>query len=234
MLSFEPGALAAPLQSFAGQNEHRPRGVTAAIFVGSVGPLQEEPRMFFDGAHDLLRILVVGTGAYLGLVFILRIAGKRTLSKMNAFDLVVTVAFGSTLASVLLNRDISLSEGLLAFALLAGLQFAVTFTSVRSERFQLLVKAQPSQLFYRGQFLPEALRQERVTEKEVFAAVRAHGIEDIGSVEAVVLETDSSFSVIAGGSSEAMTSLRHVRHASTAEREGEPCNAPVGRRLDRG
>jgi uncharacterized membrane protein YcaP (DUF421 family) len=41
----------------------------------------------------------------------LRVSGKRTLAKMNAFDLVVTVALGSTLATILLSADVSLAEG---------------------------------------------------------------------------------------------------------------------------
>ena len=42
--------------------------------------------MFFDGWTGLLRVLVVGTLAYAALVLLLRVTGKRTLSKMNAFD----------------------------------------------------------------------------------------------------------------------------------------------------
>ncbi|MFC8586714.1 hypothetical protein ACFUGD_19535 [Streptomyces sp. NPDC057217] len=52
-----------------------------------------------------------------------RLSGKRTLTKMNAFDLVVTVALGSTLSTVLLDRGVSLTEGVLALALPAFLQF---------------------------------------------------------------------------------------------------------------
>lgn len=52
--------------------------------------------MFFDGWQGLARVLLVGALAYLTLVLLLRIAGKRTLSKMNAFDLVANVALGST------------------------------------------------------------------------------------------------------------------------------------------
>src|SRR5690349_19324476 len=106
--------------------------------------------MFFDTWYDILRIGVVGTVAYAGLVLFLRTTGKRTLSKMNAFDLVVTVAFGSTFASAILSSDVSVSEALVAFALLCALQFAVAFLSLRSERFQRLIKAQPTLLFYRG------------------------------------------------------------------------------------
>ncbi len=46
--------------------------------------------MFFNGWESLLRTLVVGVLAYISLVLSLRISGKRTLAKMNAFDLIVT------------------------------------------------------------------------------------------------------------------------------------------------
>jgi uncharacterized membrane protein YcaP (DUF421 family) len=52
--------------------------------------------MFFNDVFSLLRVVIFGTLAYLSLVLLLRVSGKRTLSKMNAFDLVVTVAIGST------------------------------------------------------------------------------------------------------------------------------------------
>ncbi len=91
--------------------------------------------MFFDSWYDLLRTAVVGTFAYAGLILLLRTTGKRILSRMNAFDMVITIAFGSTFASTLLSSDVSLAEGLWAFAVLCGLQYAVTFLSVRSKRF---------------------------------------------------------------------------------------------------
>ncbi|MDP9439064.1 MAG: DUF421 domain-containing protein, partial [Actinomycetota bacterium] len=59
--------------------------------------------MVFDSWVGLFRVAAVGTAAYFALVLLLRISGKRTLSKINAFDLVVTVALGSTLATVLLS-----------------------------------------------------------------------------------------------------------------------------------
>ena len=90
--------------------------------------------MFLDSWSELIRLLVVGSLAYVGLVGFLRLSGKRTLTKMNAFDLVVTVALGSTLATVLLSKDVSLSEGLLAFTLLSALQYAVASLAVRSQR----------------------------------------------------------------------------------------------------
>jgi uncharacterized membrane protein YcaP (DUF421 family) len=150
----------------------------------------------FDGWLGLLRTVLIGTLAYVALVALLRVSGKRTLSKMNAFDLVVTVALGSTLATVLLSKDVALAEGALAFALLIGLQFVVTWSSVRYRWIRRLITGEPQLLLYRGDLLPRALRQARVTEDEVLAAVRAAGLALRGDAEAVVLETDGSFSVV--------------------------------------
>lgn len=100
--------------------------------------------MFFEDVAGIWRTLVVGACAYVLLIFLLRLTGKRTLSKMNAFDLVVTVALGSTLATILLSKDVPLAEGVTAFVLLAGAQFVVTWTSVRSKRFRTWIKAEPT------------------------------------------------------------------------------------------
>ena len=152
--------------------------------------------MFFDDWFGLLRVVVVGTAAYAALVALLRASGKRTLAKLNAFDFVVTVALGSTLATVLLSKDVALAEGLLAFALLAGLQYAVAWLSVRSPRFSGLVKSEPSLLLHRGRFLEGAMRQQRVTHDEVVSALRSSGLARPEDAAAVVLETDGSLSVV--------------------------------------
>jgi uncharacterized membrane protein YcaP (DUF421 family) len=167
--------------------------------------------MFFNDAFSLLRVVIVGALAYLSLVLLLRVSGKRTLSKMNAFDLVVTVAIGSTLATVLLSKDVALSEGVVAFGLLIGLQWIMTWLSVRSRRVEHLIKAEPSLLYFEGRFLNQALRRERVTEAEVRAAVRSQGLSEMESVAAVVLETDGSLTVLRNQDDQVFTSLKGIK-----------------------
>ncbi len=151
---------------------------------------------FFSSGATLLRTAVIGVLAYVSLVVLLRISGRRTLSKMNAFDFVVTVALGSTLATILLNKNVTLAQGALAFALLIGVQYAVTWSSVRARWVRGLVTGEPALLLYRGAFLQIALKSARVTEDEVRAAVRSAGLAALDDIEAVVLETDGSFSVV--------------------------------------
>lgn len=163
--------------------------------------------MLFNDWYSLVRVVVVGSLAYAGLILLLRISGKRTLSKMNAFDLIVTVALGSTLATVLLSKDVVLAEGVAAFALLIALQYLITWSSVRWHYVERLVKAEPSLLFFQGQFLEKTLRRQRVTHAEVHAAVRAQGMPRLEDVAAVVQETDGSMTVLKKSDEKTLTSL---------------------------
>lgn len=167
--------------------------------------------IFFNGWSVLGRTLLIGVLAYVSLVFMLRVSGKRMLAKMNAFDLVVTVAIGSTLATIVLSKSVALAEGLLALALLIGMQFAISWSSTRMPWLRRVVTGEPRLLLRDGAMLDEALRDARVTREEVRAAVRAAGIGALGDVAAVVLETDGSFSVIAGQPGAALSSLDGVK-----------------------
>lgn len=166
--------------------------------------------MLFDSWFDLGRVAVVGFLAYIAMILCLRISGKRTLSKWNAFDFIITIALGSTLATVLLSKDIDLAEGVLASALLIGLQFGITRLSVRYRGVERLVKAQPTLLFSEGRFIAAAMTSQRVTESEIRAAIRGAGVAAVEEIAAVVLETDGSFSVIKRAENGSRTALDDV------------------------
>jgi len=152
--------------------------------------------MFFDSWDNIYRVIIVGVLAYAGLVLLLRLSGNRTLSKMNSFDLVVTVAFGSTLSTILVNKNVSLAVGLAALALLIVLQLLITWSSVRSSFVNGIVKTTPTVLLLDGRMHHEALKRVRVTEDEVLAAVRKKGQGALENIDAVILESDGSLSVI--------------------------------------
>jgi uncharacterized membrane protein YcaP (DUF421 family) len=152
--------------------------------------------MLFQGWAGIGRTLLVGTLAYATLVLFLRISGKRTLSKLNAFDLVVTVALGSTLSAILLQESIALAEGATALGLLILLQYLVTFASVRSRGAAKAIRSEPTLLVRSGSFCHAAMLRQRITEDEIMSAVRSNGSQDLAAVEAVVLESDGTLSII--------------------------------------
>jgi uncharacterized membrane protein YcaP (DUF421 family) len=158
--------------------------------------------ILFDGWGNLGRTATVGVLAYVSLVLLIRISGKRTLAKMNAFDLVVTVALGSTLASILLSKDVALAEGITALGVLIGMQYLVAWSSVRSGFIRRLARSEPRLLVHKGRVLEGATVDERVSRDEVLSAIRSQGLSGLNQTEAVVLETDGSFSVISTSSSE--------------------------------
>lgn len=167
--------------------------------------------MFSITLDSFIRIISVGILAYIGLVFFLRASGKRTLTKLNAFDLVITVALGSTLATILLSKDVSLPEGLTAFALLILMQYAITFMAVRWNGFSKFIKSEPQLLYLDGSFLEGAMKKERINKAEILQAVRNQGTGDMEGVKAVVLETDGSLSIISGQTGDALANVKSDR-----------------------
>jgi uncharacterized membrane protein YcaP (DUF421 family) len=141
-------------------------------------------------------LTVVLVVAYAWLVAVLRVSGTRTLAKLNAFDFVVTIALGSTLATVVLSRDVPLIEALTAMLGLVVLQYVVARASRRWNGFDAAVKSQPTALLVDGRLRPQAMAKCRVRADEVAAAVRKEGIGSFTAVACVILETDGTFSVL--------------------------------------
>lgn len=167
--------------------------------------------MWFDSWADILRILLVGAASYTTLVAILRLSGKRTLGQLNVFDFVVTVALGSTLATIFLSTDVSWAEGATALGLLAALQLLVAWISARWPRMRGVFTAEPALLLAGGRFRHDAMRRNRLTESELRQAVRMQGTGDLSRVEAVVLETNGKLSVITSSSYGDGSALADVR-----------------------
>lgn len=166
--------------------------------------------MWFDSWSDIGRVLLVGAAAYVVLVIILRVSGKRSLSQLNAFDLVATVALGSTLATILLSSDVSWTEGVAAFALLAGLQLAVALASSRIRWARTLIASSPSLILWKGEIDEEALRRNRLAPSELLQAIRSSGYGDTSAVGAAILETNGSISVIGRDALGDSTALGHL------------------------
>lgn len=102
---------------------------------------------------EVIRISLVSLLYFISLIIILRISGKRTLSKMNAFDFVVTIALGSIFATIILDSSISLMSGLTAIVSLIFYQYIITFLSVRFKKFKNITKSKPSLLIIMASFL---------------------------------------------------------------------------------
>lgn len=174
--------------------------------------------MWFDSWADIFRIIIVGSAAYLVLIVVLRASGKRTLSQLNAFDFVVTVALGSTLSTIVLNSSVSWTEGFTALALLAGLQLIAALISAHWPRTRSAFTSEPALLLTDGRIDHDALLRNRLTESELRQAVRMQGSGDLAKIKAVVLETNGKISVITSDQYGAGSALEDVPGANTIQK----------------
>jgi uncharacterized membrane protein YcaP (DUF421 family) len=165
---------------------------------------------FFHDWTELLRTAVGTTITYAVLVFLLRVAGQRTLAKWYAFDLIVTVALGSTFANGVLSKNISIAQALVGFVVLVGLQFSIAWIIVRVPRIRSVVNPPPKALLVSGKFLRDEMRRNRVTEADVRSAIRNQGESEIEGIGAVILEPDGTFTVIKDLHGSTMSALKDV------------------------
>ena len=152
--------------------------------------------LFFDNIDKLGRIVLTTVLVYILIILVTKVSGKRSTSQLNNFDWIVTVMIGSLGANTILLKDIPLIEGISAIFVLYLLQFLVTKYASISPQFSSFILSEPRIVFYQGQFLPDAMRDERLTRQEIECAMRSEGIHNFDEVEAVVFESDAKLTII--------------------------------------
>ena len=108
----------------------------------------------------------------------------------------MTFTIGSTLATTITSDNVTVAEGLTALAVIIFVQYVIAWLEVRFPWFQKIIKANPSVLFYEGEFCDQTMRRERITKVEVLAAMRYNGLSDPSQARLVLMETDGQLSVI--------------------------------------
>ena len=159
------------------------------------------------------RVILLVVVAYFSLTALIRLFGKRTISKMNPGDFVITVAVGSLAANLIINKDVPLVIGLTALVSLLGLQFLTEWVTSHVSRLRQMMDGSPVLLVHNGQMLQHNMRRENVDEEDIFAVLREHGLGRVSDAQAVVLEIDGSFSVIAA-QVPVDDAIKDVRHES--------------------
>jgi uncharacterized membrane protein YcaP (DUF421 family) len=126
----------------------------------------------------------------------LRLAGKRELGQMTPFDLVVILLIANAVQNAMVGADVSVTGGLIAAAVLIGVNIAVSQARERVPWLQRAVTGTPTLLIENGAFIGQHLAKERLEETDVMMALREHGFSQVTEVQSAVLETDGSISVI--------------------------------------
>jgi uncharacterized membrane protein YcaP (DUF421 family) len=151
---------------------------------------------FFHGWAQLLRSVIAAAVIYLAIVAALRIAGQKALAKMSGYDMIVTVALGSLVATIPLTTSVSLLDAIAAATTFLGLQQLTRYLQARYRRIHTLVRERPHLLLWNGRLLEDRMLKSDISADEVRAAVRRAGLLSLVQVRAAILENDGEWSII--------------------------------------
>ena len=165
--------------------------------------------LFFKDWKSIGHVALSTVIAFITLFFFIRISGKRTLAKLNAFDFVVTIALGSTLSYMML-AIVPLLEGSIVLLLIIALQYIFAWTARLSKKMEKLINAEPSLIFYDGKFIEKTMAKEALTKGEIFSTIRNSGIDKIEEVKAIVMELNGQITVVRKSNSKGSSSLDDI------------------------
>ena len=133
---------------------------------------------------------------YAFVVFVMRVIGRRELSSLEPFDLILLIVLGDAVQQGLTQDDYSLTGALLVIFTFAVLQVCVSWLGYRFPRARPVLEGEPIIIVQDGELIERNVRRERLTPEEVAEAGRAHGIPHLSDVRWAVLETNGTISFI--------------------------------------
>ena len=134
--------------------------------------------------------------AFVFIFFLTRIVGRRELSSLEPFDLIMLIVLGDLVQQGVTQSDYSVTGLVLAAGTIAVMQVGVSYLNYRFRRLQPLLEGEPMVLVEDGRVLERNLSRERMTQNELLEQARQNQIESIDKVRLAVLETSGQISFI--------------------------------------
>jgi uncharacterized membrane protein YcaP (DUF421 family) len=141
-------------------------------------------------------IVLRGIVVFFALYILMRIIGRRELSKLEPFDLILLIILGDAVQQGLTQDDYSLTGAMLAIGTIAVLQVAVSFLNFRFPRLRPVLNGEPVIVVQDGKPIERNLKRERLTMDDLAESARMQGIGSLDEVAWGVLETSGTISFI--------------------------------------
>lgn len=141
-------------------------------------------------------IVLRAAAAYVFIIFMLRIIGRRELSTLGPSDIVLLVVMGDLVQNGVTQSDQSVTGVFLAVSTFAILTMAMSYVTYKSRRAQTLVEGEPLILVENGKPVDKNLRSERLNLDDVAEEARGQGIESLDEIKWCVLETSGTMSFV--------------------------------------
>ena len=140
----------------------------------------------------VLRACVV----FFAIFLVTRVIGRRELSTMEPFDLILLIVTGDLMQQAVTQSDLSLTGGLTVLATMALLTVALSYISFKVPKLRPVLDGEPLVLVQDGEIIERNLRRERITVAELLAEARQQQVASVDQIRFAVLETNGRISVI--------------------------------------
>jgi uncharacterized membrane protein YcaP (DUF421 family) len=145
--------------------------------------------------HELWMTAFRAAGVYILMLAVVRMTGKRTIGNFSAFDLLVALMLGEVVDEIIYG-DVTFAQGTVAIVVVTGLKSFTAWVNYRYERLDKFLEGAPTLIIKDGEFQREGMRSELMNEKDIMAALRLAGVDDMSQVHLAFVETDGEISVI--------------------------------------
>ncbi|MBA2258940.1 MAG: DUF421 domain-containing protein [Acidobacteria bacterium] len=146
-------------------------------------------------AKELLMTAARTLAVYVLILVVVRALGKRTVGNFSAFDLLVALMLGE-LVDEMIYGDVRFIQGTVAVVTVGAIAYADSWLSYWDHGMEAVLEGKPTMVIKKGEFHRPGMRQERMNEKDVLAALRIHGVRDMREVEYALVEHDGTVSVV--------------------------------------
>ena len=141
-------------------------------------------------------IALRGIALFVFLFVLTRVIGRRELSSLEPFDLILLIILGDAVQQGLTQDDYSVTGAVIAVGTIAGLQVLTSYVSFRVPWARKVLEGEPIVIVQDGKPIEKTLHRERMTIEEVAEEARQQQIDSIEKVQWAVLETSGQISFI--------------------------------------
>ncbi|MGF6593735.1 DUF421 domain-containing protein [Pseudomonas sp. 2835] len=134
---------------------------------------------------------------YLALLVLFKIAGRRSLSDLTTFDLVLLMIIGEATQQALLGDDFSFTNAVLVIVTLIALDVGMSLAKQRSRKLARVIDGNATLVVEHGRFLHQRMREARLTEEDILESARANqGLERVKQIKYAIVERNGKISII--------------------------------------
>lgn len=159
---------------------------------------------------NIFSIVFRSIAVYFFIIIALRLFGKKELTQLSIVDLVFILLISNSVQNAMVGDNTTLVGGLTAAASLFVINWILKNLIFRSKNLSEMVQGNPLMLVYHGKIIQKHLDQAKLSNNELEAAIREHGVKDIKDVDIVILEVDGNISVLSNNFSRKTVKKRRI------------------------